>query len=56
MFQVEQMEDTTRAVLPTMMGSLLLRVGAANGIEKANADGRDPNACVPLLFLLFFFS
>lgn len=43
MFEVPEMEETVRAVFSHMLGTLLLRVGATNGIDKAHADGRDCN-------------
>lgn len=55
MFQVPEMEEVVRNVLPTMFGVLLLRIGVTNAIEKGNAEGRETNKYVDLSFFFSFF-
>jgi len=55
MFQVPEMEEVVRNVLPTMFGVLLLRIGVTNAIEKGNAEGRETNKYVDLSFFFFSF-
>lgn len=44
MFEVDEIEETVREQLASMMATLLMRLGATNGIEKANAFNRDVSA------------
>jgi len=43
MFEVAEMVETVKQFLPTLFGTLLLRIGSTNGIENKNAFNRNPN-------------